>query len=80
MEIWEAPRQTGPAPGHHKRHHQKDKHAPPDPEAAFPHIPEQTCDWAQGELPVHSCTQNRGQYLDPDQLLDLLAEEEDSTS
>ena len=35
MEIWEAPRQTGPAPGHHKRHHQKDKHAPSRPEAAF---------------------------------------------
>jgi hypothetical protein len=55
IKVWEAPRQTGPHAavyrGHEKHNHQKNEQAPPGPEAAFPYIPEQTCDWTQGELP-----------------------------
>jgi hypothetical protein len=52
---WEAPRQADPHPAlyrrHDMQHHQKDEHAPPGLEAAFPCIPEQICDWTQSELP-----------------------------
>ena len=42
---------------HDKQNHQKDQHAPPGPEAAFPCIPEQICEWAQDKSPVHSYPQ-----------------------
>ena len=59
IEVWEAPLQSGLHAavyhGHDKHNHLKDEQAPPRPEATFPCIPEQICNWAQTELPVHGC-------------------------
>jgi len=78
IEIWKAPHPTGPHEaiyrGHDKRHHQKDDHAPPGPKAAFLHIPEQTRDWAQGELPIHSCPQNSRVIQAAERLLNSMSQ------